>query len=512
MISISQSVLQLLLLRCGCLISGLLLFQQAAVAFNPANPYGYWRCDQIAAIEDHLMALRLNEATFQLFQYRQREPGNLLAVYLEHYADFIYAMVTSDGDALARLRVTSDERRNLIAKGPQSSPYRGFLMAEISLHQAGLHFYGEGYIRGFMGMRRAYREFEANRDKFPDFVANRKSIGLMQIMVTAIPGRYARGASFVSGIPADAAAGRRMMLQVVEHHRPFNDFIYKEASILYSFLLLQLDGNRQQAYEFAKAQKWNTRDALMPCFVLANLAIYNGKNDEALNLLTNRPRGPQYLSIPYIHYMYGETLLRAGRYAQAKDAFLAFVREEKGEDYKKDALQKAAWSMLLSDNMPEYRRLMNLVKQTGIAQSNGDKAAQREAVSGPVPHRELLTAGLQFDGGYYRQALSTLTAIPQTELNTDARLAEFHYLKARTLDRLNRTDEASKHYSEAISRGSSIPEHFACAAALRFGQMLEKAGDKERARVAFETSLRLKPDLYADVLHRQARSGLSRLN
>jgi len=511
MYNINQALSMSFMIRIGCLIGGLLIFQQTTFAFNSPNPYNYNRTDEIKKIEEHLMALRLDDANLALFQYRQRQPDNLLSVYLEHYSDFVYALITSDQAAIERLKTSSAQRRELISKGPSTSPWRGFLMAEISLHQAGLQFYGSNFIRGFIGMRSAYREFEVNQQSHPDFITNQKSMGLLQIMVTAIPSRYARSASFLSGIPADAVGGRRMMRTAINHHRPLNDFIYKESSILYAFLLLHLDGKQEEAYQFAKAQNWDTRNALMPNFVLANLAIYTGRNDDAVKLLNARPTGSRYVSIPYIYYMHGETLLRAGDYKASSVAFLKFVSNEKGEDYKKDALQKAAWAMLLDNNQTEYRNLMNRILRTGTAESNGDKAAEKEARQGPVPHKELLRAGLEYDGGYYVRSLATLDGIPQSELNQAAMKSEFHYRRARTLDKLKRHEEAKVEFELAIDTGKNLKEHFACAAALRFGQMLESLGNIEKARNAFNTCLQLKPELYADGLHRQAKAALNRL-
>ena len=235
-----------------------------------------------------------------------------------------------------------------------------------------------------------------------------------------------------------------------------------------------------------------------------------GKNDQAVTLLENCPNGGVYHAFPYRLYLLGTAKLQRLD-ADADKPIQRFLNEFKGKNAVKEAYQKLAWFHLVNNDVNGYKRNIGYAKTKGTNRSEPDKAAQREAESGIVPDIRLMKARLLFDGGYYQRAYDFLQPLASAYAN-DARLQlEYTYRLGRITHEMGRDAEAVRLYQETIDKGASQPWYFACNAALQMGQMYEKAGDKPKARGAYERCLGINPPDYAAGLHARAKAGLQRV-
>jgi tetratricopeptide (TPR) repeat protein len=107
-----------------------------------------------------------------------------------------------------------------------------------------------------------------------------------------------------------------------------------------------------------------------------------------------------------------------------------------------------------------------------------------------VPLNRLLTrARLQIDGGYYREALSTLNlfrSTPSTPLHDQL---EEPYRRARAWHLLGRPDSARLFYARTIARAGNAPYYFAPQAALQLGYLYQAEGQLNTAKVYFQKAL-----------------------
>ena len=79
---------------------------------------------------------------------------------------------------------------------------------------------------------------EKNDKKFPDFVANKKSLGILHSVVGAVPPNY-KWAIKLAGMSGTIEQGRREIKEVMDHARTHPEFIFEdEAIIMYSLLIL----------------------------------------------------------------------------------------------------------------------------------------------------------------------------------------------------------------------------------------------------------------------------------
>jgi hypothetical protein len=489
----------LLALWC-CLCAGPLLAATPYFDFTPTAKDAYRKA----------ISLRFGEAKAALTTLRASEPDNLVADFVENYIDFLTVMVNDDKAQYQQLLKKVPARLSKIARGDRNSPYCLYAQGEIRLQWALLRGRYDEMLASLTDIKQGYGLLKENDRRFPDFVANKKSLGIMHALVGNIPDEYRWAVKAVGGISGDIQRGLREIESVLTYARS-NDFIFEEESaVAYAYLLLQIGNQSETAWRVLKSGKINPRDNPLLAVAMANLAIRLGRNDEAIQLLQNAPSGGAYHPFPYRHFMLGlAKLYRLDGDANAQ--FDLFIKNFKGRYAIKEAYQKLAWFYLSQGSLEGYRLNIGLVRQHGAERTETDKIAMREAKSGEIPDPQLLKARLLFDGGYYQRAYDLLKNSEGNYTGKRKFALEYTYRMGRIAHRLGHTDEAIRFYGQTIEQGANEPWFFACNAALQLGLLHEERRDRVNARTAFRRCLAIRPEEYRTSLHTKAQAGLNRL-
>ncbi|MCW5923383.1 MAG: tetratricopeptide repeat protein [Saprospiraceae bacterium] len=489
----------------------------AATSAKPANtlPDGdakgkYFEFSVVAKdIYNKVSSLRFSEAQASLALMQRNEPDNLMAIYLENYLDFFTIFINDDKNEYRRLAKNTEPRLEKIAKGPASSPWLLYTQAEIRLQWAITRSRYNDFLTTLSDIKQAYTLLEENQRKFPDFMPNKKSLGIMHALIGNVPEEFRWAVKTLGGMEGSTEQGMRELEEVLAYAKsrdfPFED----EAVVAYSFLQLYLNNQSEQAWQILKTSKLSPKTNPLAAYVIATVAMRNGQNDEAIKVLQQSPTGKQYASFHYRNYLLGLAQLRRLD-ADAHKALETFTNQFKGENGLKEAYQKLAWYHLVFDNEMGYRTYMNYAKLKGAASSESDKAALREANSGEMPDPRLLKARLLFDGGYYQRAYDLLKNNAADYASDRKKKLEYSYRLGRIAHKMGKTHEATQLYTQTIESGAKDPWYFACNAALQLGLLYEEIKDKANARAAFQRCLSIKPEEYAASLHAQAKAGLGR--
>lgn len=455
-------------------------------------------------------SLRFGEAYALLAQLRLKEPDNLIVHHIENYIDFFTLYINEDESEYKALKARRDQRLDLIKHtGDQQSPYYRFIQADIRLQWALARLRFEDYFGAFTEVSKAHKLLQENDELFPDFLPNKKDLGILHAMVGTIPDNYKWGIKLLGGLEGTIEQGRREIEQVLAKAKG-QDFIFEqETQVLYAFLLLHLENQEDEAWKAVANAKLDPRGNPLHCFVMANIAMRSGRNDKAISLLKDRPQGRAYADFPYLDYMLGLAKLRrldhdAGPY------FERYLTQYQGRNFIKEAYQKLAWQSLVKGDEAGYRRHIKSCLQKGYAIAGGDKSAEREALSGQLPELHLLKARLLFDGSYFEQGYQLLSAKP-ADYFSGARQLEYHYRLGRLLHGMKRYPQAMEQYRFTLEKGSGSPLFYACNAALQIGIIHERHQRMGEARQAYEQCLNLKPEEYRLGLHQKAKAGLARI-
>lgn len=453
-----------------------------------------------------IFELRFADAERTLANEQAKNPNNLVPTFLENYIDFL-ALFISEEDAMFQEREGNKDRRlDILKTGDKESPYYLYTQAEIYMQWAFTRVkYGE-YIKAFLEIKKAYKLLNDNAEKFPDFKPNLKSLGVLHTLLGAIPDKYKFGAK-VFGMKGSISQGMSELAQAIKHE----NFIFKdEALIMYAMLQLHLNKNETEAWKIINTSVLQPDKNLTHCFAASSIAMYTGKNDQAIKLLENRPKGPQYFPFPYLDFYLGSVKLN--RLDDDADIYLKkYVTQYKGKNFIKEAHRKLSWFYLLKGNSSSYNYHVQMTILEGTAVTDEDKSALAEVTSGVKPNKQLLEARLLFDGAYYSKALAILESIDRNTLSNEIQKVEYSYRKARILDEMNSLEKAKKEYIWTIENGGSLDSYFAPNSCIKLGNIYEKEKNIAKAEEYYKKAFTYGDHEYKNSIDAEAKAGLNRL-
>jgi hypothetical protein len=453
--------------------------------------------------------LELNEAESLLNDESIVNPDNRAVYLLADYIDFFRIYIREDEALYFELLSNKKTRLKQLASGDKSSPYYLYAQAEVLIHWAIVRLKFEEYLGAFSNVKKAWQLLQKNKRKFPSFVGNNKSIGVLHAIIGAIPNEYKWGVELL-GFEGDIDQGIGELEDLLENSDEATYIFRPEAEVLLAFLQLHIALNKYKAWEIVNNENFLTDAGLLKYFVKASIAMHTGKNDVAVDVLLNRPKGDQYESFYFLDYLTGLTKLR--RLDSDADQYIdLFIHRFKGKNYIKEAWQKLAWYALLNGDMDLYQSRMQKVKKEGYALIEPDKAALSEAKTGIIPNQILLRSRLLFDGGYYYRALELLQGFSINDFNSLHDQLEFTYRAGRLFMALNDFEQARGYFYATIKNDRESHFYFPSAASLQLGLIFEKEMDVERARFYFKKCLSYKGNPYQSGLESQAKAGLQRL-
>ena len=455
------------------------------------------------------ISLQFSDAEAILEQIKTHDPDNLIIYHIENYIDCLTLFITEDKESFTRLKARKKERLAKVELGDPSSPYYLYIQADIRLQWALVRLKFEEYLGAFTDVSKAYKLLQKNEEAFPEFIPNKKDLGLLHALVGTIPDSYKWGLKLLSGLDGTIAQGKKEMEGVLKYAQK-NQFLFEnETLVIYSFMLLHLANKPEEAWAIAH-DRLNPRKNLLHCFVLSNIAMRTDRNDEAIQLLTERPQGKTYFPFHFTEYMLGISKLRRLD-PDANTYLLSFLSKYEGENFIKDTYQKLAWHALINGNAVGYRHFMNECQLKGKALTGDDISALNEAKESYLPTKNILKARLLFDGGYFNKAFNEIERVDYKKLNYEKEQLEYLYRKGRILHGLKKYDQAIFYYSLTIKKGREEPYYFACNAALKAGLIYENRKIYTKAQEFYSDCLNMFPNEHQNSLHHQAKAGLGRI-
>lgn len=457
-----------------------------------------------------VLSLRFDEAYSEIAYLKINDPENLIVYHIENYIDFFRVYINENETEFERLEKNKNRRLEIIESGDKNSPFYLYLQADIRLHWALARLKFEEYSTAFFEVNKAFKLLKENTEKFPDFMPNKKDIGILHAMVGTIPDNYNWAVRLLTQMEGTISQGKKELQEVVNYSRE-NEFIYEEETyVLYGYLLLHLGNDKSEAWRTINTGKLNPRKSLMACFVMANVAMRTDRGEEAIQILQNRPKGSAYFPFPYLDYMLGIAKLQRLD-SDASQHLHKYLSDFSGKNFIKDAYQKLAWHSLIKEKKSDYDFYVSQCLSKGYTIVGNDKSAQNEAKSGEVPNIALLKARLLFDGGYFERAYSILAENSTADFKSKKEKLEYSYRLGRTAHKLKRHFDALRNYQKTIDEGRHEKWYFACRAALEKGHIYEAEGNYEAAKNAFQLCTDIKPDEHKTGLHHQAKTGLERV-
>ncbi|MBP6625019.1 MAG: hypothetical protein KA198_07590 [Chitinophagaceae bacterium] len=452
------------------------------------------------------LSMKINEGKVWLSKEIASNPKNLLPYVLVNYEDFV-SLSFNENPAEYKLRKPLlNKRLKVIEQGNQQSPYylfsKGLLYYQWSLIQIKY----SDYWNAVWDFRKSYFFFKDNQKKYPTFPYNQVFLGLQEAAISTIPSGY-KWATSILGLKGDMKKGIASIKQFIASKQiPFNE----EACLYYVYLKNYLENDPEGAFELTKSLNLDIKNNLVFTFMSANLALNNKKAQLAETILENRTKSNAYMAFPMLDYELGDAKLKRLDY-NAMSSLQKFVQTYKGNFYIKDAYLSMAFCAYLQGNQKLADSYLLKIKSSGKTESDADKQAQKFALKGKFPDKELLKARLLNDGGYHQQSLEILLKKNVQSFNSAEEKLEYLYRLARVYDDLNLGEKAIQYYDLTIVSGKESTEYFAARAALQAGCIFEKKGQKAKAMQYFQSVLDMDNHDYKNSLDQRAKAGINRL-
>lgn len=474
------------------------IFADPVFDFNP-------RCRQAYQA---IIQLKLEEGKNLLAREESENPSNLITVYLRNYIDFFELFFNEDPFQYRNTSGRYQERLSLLDKGPKSSPYFLLTKSVVHLQWAFIQVkFGKNWDAGW-AFRRSFLQIRENSKKFPSFYPNKMYQGAMQVAAGTIPDGY-KWLSNLLGIRGSIDGGMKLLNGFLQQSDDLSRLYHEEAVFYFLYLKYYVQNDKEGVFRYIENNRLDLINNHLFTYMAANLSINNQRSDAARQIILGRNPSAAYLQTPVWDLELGYALLY-GLDADAGKYFERFIKNFRGRYYVKDAIQKLSWHHYVHGDKSSAIRYRKMILQKGVAGTEADRQAEKEAHGNEWPNLLLLKARLLNDGGHHREALRLLHGKTIKDFGTERDKLEFTYRAGRIFDDLSNTGEALKFYNEAYALGQHSREYFAARAALQMGFIFERKKECLAALEWFRKCMDMKGHDYKNSLDQRAKAGIAR--
>lgn len=439
---------------------------------------------------------------------KERDPDNLIPVFLENYIDFFILFFNEDPAEYKARKGNMDKRLSLLDEGPESSPWFLYTRSIIHFQWAAVKVkFGNHWDAGW-AFRRSFLQASQNKKKFPAFQPNIMLTGAMQVAAGTIPDGYKWLANML-GMKGSIRGGMQQLAGFLGNNEDEARLFRDEGIFYYLYLKFHIENKPDEVFTYIRRHNLDLKTNHLFTYLAANLALNNKQSALAKTIINNRAQGSEYLQTPIWNLELGYAKINHLE-SDAAVYLERFVNQFKGKFYVRDALQKLSWHYYLNGNQPMANKYRSLIPKMGGNETDADKLALKEAKSGQWPHPVLLRARLLNDGGYHQEAFSQLNGKGSSDFTRPEDKVEFAYRLGRIYYDLNREADAIQAYLVTIKTGRDRKEYFAARAALQLGMIYEKKGQMNMAIAYYQTCLELPDHDFKNSLDQKAKAGIAR--
>ena len=466
--------------------------------------------DRMQKTYTHIINLEFDAAKQLISLEQTNNPSNGFIQLHENYIDFLTVLIGEDYAYFEKAENQKAIRIDLLEDNDENSPYYLYSQAEIHLQWAFARLKFEDYITAAYEFVKAYYLLEENSELYPDFVLNKKGLGLLHSLLGAVPDQY-HWILNLAGLQGSIDLGLselNIVLNAAETEMYQNEVLF-----LVSFLQINLTNNNELCQDYLDRIGEKYTNNYLLNFAAARLSYNLGQNDLTLQILENRPSTVNKYPFHYLDYLLGMSYLYKLEYEKSEQYFNRFLNNFKGNNYIKSAYHKLALIADLQYNSEKKIIYFEKAIHEGSTSIDEDKVALKNAKQNYITHPILLKGRLLYDGGYYPLALAELQQIENPHYFSNAsNHIEYWYRLARIKAKLNvKYLDVISNYQKAFSLGKETSTYFAPMSALQIGLIYEKQNDTKQAVIYFEKCLTLSNFDYERGIHQKAKAGLERM-
>ena len=466
---------------------------------------------QIQKAYTEISALKLEKGRDILRQYHSK---SAFVPYLESFADMIEMGILENKSKYETFIEQQEQRINTLEKLDETSPYRNFLIAEIHLHTSFIKLKYGHEIKGANQVIKAYRILTKNAIRFPLFLPQQKSLGILHIVIGSMPKKY-QWVTNLLGIKGNVMQGIQELENVVQHDSVFADETEMFQYILSTYIIANLGDKSKALISFIQKHPQH----LAITFIGSSLLIKMGKSETAFQFIKKRPISPEYISVPFFDYFLGEIYLQKGKYAEASNAYQDFIKNQRGFNFLKEANYKIFLSNDLNSDLKIDTKYLNQVLKVGETIIEPDKIALKTAqqilktnTSNSPTEKKLKKIQLATEGGYYQEGLLLLDKMDEFSMTNVKDRVEKIYREGRIYHLMGNTEKALLRYQKVLTLSAGQPVwSYAPRSCLYMGNIKQLENDKKKAIYFYKKTLEYEDYEGSNGVEIKANAGLNEL-
>lgn len=466
--------------------------------------------EESVEVMEHLTHLKLAKAKSVLTEEKNKAPQNIALDYLGACIDY-YTLITDPNPGLYTiLEKNKSATLNRIQTLPVSSPYKLYAEGEIHLHWSILKLNKGDFLSGALELREAYQLLEKNNRLFPAFMPTKKSLGFVKAILGTLPENYSWMLNIV-GLKGNYNEGLKLIQQYLNQKKiPDEQLLDKQQADYYYTLLNYYFGNKQTAWDYCEPLTRDYSTNILSCHLRSFIASRTARTDEAILVITKRPKGNEYATFDELDLTMGYAKLN--RLDDDGAIFLKkYVTFAPGGSKKKDAYRRLAWQHLLDGDTAKYVVYKNLSYKQNTSKDEEDKIADKDLAAGIYPNKTVLKARLLFDGGYYEQAERIMAEVKMNKLQGNYQTAEYYYRYGRIMQEQKKYAKAIEYFTNAIRLAQPTEYYMAPYSALQIGYINQKLGYTQTAKYYFEKALSYKNYDSKNYIHQKVKLALQEI-
>lgn len=445
------------------------------------------------------------EAIYELdFDTALRQSDKPYAVLADNQEDFLFLMLTDDPDLFENFRARESLRKNAIESGDAEEKIREYCRAELELQWSLLHWRFGDYVKSGLLLRKAYKRLSQIQSEHPDFIQVNKSLGLLHILLSSVPGEY-DWIIRLFGFQNNQEKGLKELEKAAYQVNPFQEEAKLLLAYVYIFVLNRNEKGIQLINEIRNQSRLNAFAYLIICHKSA-------LNKEGLEEIYQDRwiYAPAYLR-PSLSLLRGEFHLKKLEYEQAIFNLRNFLLTYNGRSFVDNARLKLFFAYYLNGEEHEAEKALREKPGSQNDFSTSDLYAQNVFSEGVYPDSTLLKARLLFDGGYYQQALTQVKSYPFRSSIRDVAEYEYYYRLGRIYQELLKDDSAIPAFVKCIKIQGAGHYYFAPNACLQLGIIYRRQKNIPEAISYFEKALEYKKYPYQRSIEHQAKAALNEI-
>ena len=481
----------------------LLLYLSSPIPAQAASAYNL----TVRQAYDATISLRIPEGRRLVQQELLQNPANAAALLIANQQDFLTWAIQQNPEVYEGIITRQENRFQQLSGLKKNSVWESYALAEVRLQIALSKLIQGNKLGAAWDLRQAYLQYTANARQFPDFLPNRKTLGALQVLIGSVPDSY-RVLLNIIGMQGSIETGMANLKAADAPGNPFRG----EAQLLRAVLqhLVDPEANDAATEAVLKLSR-QSPDNLLYTFVTIHVLKKTRQSEAALELYLHRPQQAGYLTFPYLHHMAADLYLYKGDFSNSIRSNHLFLAQHKGQHYLKATNYKLYLAHWLGGQSHQAEKHLKLIEQQGQTDREEDTYAARFAKDQTQPNRYLMLARLQYDGGYYEDALQVMSQMQLKPETSPAERAEYYYRKARIYHGQNHLPQAKQEYERAIAASKNTTLYFAPYASLQLGYIYQDEQKPEIAKQWYTKALAYKGHSYKNSIDGKAKLALQTL-